>query len=451
MFLGEILLPSADRSFGLVFCGGGPAALGPIITAARRRRLVELLDLGIALVEPGPVGPGGLAHYRIGANSLGGPFLECLDGLGDTGPFAALRDLPETRLLRRHADAHPPLSVVAPFLARLGAVVSGLLTAHPRCAVIADRASAIALTGDGVVVTTGSGRELAARRAVIATGGRPLTGYADARIVPGLDLAPHRHKVVHSASFVDARRTLPEGRGKAVVVGGSHSAWSVVDLLEPRAESVTVIHRTGLRLFYDGADAARADGYAFDPERDVCPANGRVNRYGGLRGRAHELARAALGLPGAGPAPVRLIHVGGPGTADALEAADKALAEADVIVMANGFEADLPPLTHADGSALTAAVGPTGTVVTGSGHLVDVHGTAHPRLVAYGLGAGLAPSAEIGGEPSYTRRADGVWLYQHDIGGIVLDDLLDAHPHHDAGHPHDVTTHDVTTTGETRS
>lgn len=422
MFLGESLLPSAEPHFGLVFCGGGPAALGPIITAARSGRLGELLDRGIALVEPGPLGPGGLAHYRIGANSLGGPFLECLDGLPGTGPFAALRDLPETRLLREHADDHPPLSVVAPFLTRLGAVVGALLEAHPRCAVFADRAEAVRLTADGVVVTTGSGRELGARRAVLATGGRPLGGYADAEVVPGLELAPHRDKVRHSSSLIDARHTPPAVRGKAVVVGGSHSAWSAVDLLlAGEADEVTVIHRTGLRLFYDGADAARADGYAFDPELDVCPLNGRVNRYGGLRGRAHELARAALGLPGADPAPVRLLRAGDPQDA---EAAHKALAEADVIVMANGFEAALPPLSRADGTALTPATGPTGTVVTDRGHLVDTEGAAHPRLVAYGLGAGLAPSADIGGEPSYARRADGVWLYQHDIGEIVLDDLL---------------------------
>ncbi|MFD3873085.1 FAD-dependent oxidoreductase [Streptomyces sp. NPDC058623] len=423
-------MPSADNSFGFVFCGGGPAGLGPIVTAARNGRLGELLDRGIALVEPGPLGPGGLAHYRIGANSLGGPFLECLDGLGDDSPFAALRDLPETALLRGHADEHPPLSVVAPFLTRLGAVVRALLEAHPRCAYVADRVDAIALTDDdGVVVTVGEGRQLRARRAVIATGGRPLAGFDRAEIVPGLSLAPHQDRVFHSESFIDARRRLPAAHGRAVVVGGSHSAWSVVDLLASDAAEVTLIHRSELRLFYSGAEEARADGYAFDPVLDVCPANGRVNRYGGLRGRAHELAAAALGLRGPGPAPVRLVRAGAPGATDA---ARQALAEADVIVMANGFEANLPRLSHPDGAVLTAATGPTGTEVTDQGHLVDVHGVPHPRLIAYGLGAGLAPSAEVGGEPSYTRRADGVWLYQHDIGEIVLADLL----------------HHVTTTGE---
>ena len=369
-------------------------------------------------MEPGPVGPGGLAHHRINANSLGGPFMECLD---EDTPFAVLRDRPETRRLREYAGDHPPLSVVAPFLACVGTVVTELLTAHPRCAVVPDRVTGIDLGDDGVRVTTGAGRRFTARRTVIATGGRPLGDFAGAEIVPGLSLAPYRDRVWHSEAFIDARRKAPALHGRVVVVGGSHSAWSAAHLLLAEAGGITLIHRTGIRLFYHGADQARADGYAFDPVLDVCPLNGRVNRYGGLRGPAHELARAALRLPGTDPVPMRLVQVDDPA---GVEAARRALDEADVILMANGFEADLPPIRHADGTPFTALVGPTGTVVTAEGHLVDAQGTAHPRLVAYGLGAGMEPSAKVGGEASYTRRADGVWLYQYDIGEIVLDDLL---------------------------
>ncbi|MBV9845786.1 MAG: FAD/NAD(P)-binding protein [Kutzneria sp.] len=406
--------------FGVVFCGGGPAAIGPIIAAARTGRLDDLLNRGIALIEPGPIGPGGFAHHRIAANSLGGPFLECLDDLDGT-PFAALRELPETRALRALADVHPPLSVVASFLARLGAVVSDLLQAHPRCRSVSSTVVGLRLAADTVHVATADGGRLHADRVVIASGGRPLSDFAGAEIVPGLSLAPHRAKVWHSEAFIDARRRAPAARGKVVIVGGSHSAWSVADLILSDVDELTVVHRSGIRLFYRGVEQARSDGYLFDPVRDVCPASGRVNRYGGLRGRAFELARAALGLAGPGPRPVRLVHVDGP---ESRPAAERAFADADLIVMANGFEAALPPISYADGTPLIAAVGPTGTVVTATGHLVDVRGNVHPNLLAYGLGAGLAPSAEVGGEPSYTRRADGVWLYQYDIGRIVLDDLL---------------------------
>jgi hypothetical protein len=422
------------EQFGVVFCGGGPAALGPFVAAARLGRWEEFLSQGIAIVEPGPVGPGSLAHYRIAANSLGRPFLECLDEL--PGPhFAALRDLPETRLLREQAAARPPLSVVAPFLARLGGVVAGLLEAHPRCAVLPTRVVGLRLTGSagsggltgssGVDVATGAGRTLRARRAVIATGGRPFADHRRTEIVPDLGLAEFAGRVHHSESFIDVRRPVPPVRGSVVIVGGSHSAWSVADLLVHRhgVDDITLVHRSAIRLYYGTAEQARSEGYTFDPVQDVCPASGQVNRYGGLRGRAHALARAALRLPGTAPVPVRLVQVGDADPAE-LARARRALRAAGTVVVANGFEANLPPIHHADGTPLTAAVDSTGTIVTPAGHLVDEHGTAHPELLAYGLGAGLAASAEVGGEPSYRRRADGVWLYQHDIGDIVLGDLL---------------------------
>jgi hypothetical protein len=414
---------SAD-AFGLVFCGGGPAALGPFIAAARQGRWEEFLDRGIAVVEPGPVGPGSLAHYRIAANSLGRPFLECLDEL--PGPhFTALRDLPETRLLREHAGDRPPLSVVAPFLARLGGVVAGLVAAHPRCAVLPAWVEGLRLRSGGVDVVTSAGRTLRAERAVIATGGRPFADHRATEIVPGLTLSGPAGRVHHSECFIDVRRPTPPVRGKVVIVGGSHSAWSVADLLvhQHRADDITVVHRSAIRLYYGTAEQAHGDGYTFAPVGDVCPASGQVNRYGGLRGRAHALARSALRLPGTAPVPVRLIQVGD-GDPAQVERARQVLSEAELTVVASGFEANLPPIRHADGTPFTAAADSTGTVVTAAGHLVDARGTVHPELLAYGLGAGLAASAEVGGEPSYRRRADGVWLYQHDIGDIVLNDLL---------------------------
>ena len=71
-------------------------------------------------------------------------------------------------------------------------------------------------------------------------------------------------------------------------------------------------------------------------------------------------------------------------------------------------------------------VAESGTIVDHAGHLVDTDGHAHPRLLAYGLGAGQGVSRDVGGEPGYDRRADGVWLYQHDVGRLVLDELLTA-------------------------
>ncbi|MFC9492667.1 FAD/NAD(P)-binding protein, partial [Streptomyces hydrogenans] len=231
----------------MAFCGGGPAVIGPVIAAARRGQLQEFLDSGILLVEPDLVGPGGIAHYRIPANSLGGAFLEFLDALDafDGDAFLPLRDAEETHELRRHADEYPPLSVVAAFLRRVGDRVVALLAGHPRCRVVT-RASVHRVTlregGDGAVVTAlaedGSSLEFLADRVVLAMGGTPLPGYATQELTPGLSLGAYADKVCHSESLVDRRKDMPARLvdavardGRVVIVGGAHSAWSVAGLL----------------------------------------------------------------------------------------------------------------------------------------------------------------------------------------------------------------------------
>jgi biotin carboxylase len=351
--------------------------------------------------------------------------LLCLDAL--TGaPFDRVRALPETARLREHAAVHPPLAVVGAFLTRLGEAVTELLDGHPACSVITgERVEQVDLQPDGVrVVSAGSGRTSSwtAHRAVLAMGGRPLPGYEQTRLLPGLTLRDHQHKLCHAAELIDQRNPVSErlltgirDTGKVAIVGGSHSAWSAAALIldDPRVArdgtppELSILHRSGIRLFYLSVADAHEDGYQFDSVHDVCPASGRVNRYGGLRGTAHALARGALGLDR--PAhPIHLVQLREDEPSSA-RAADRALAEAGAVVVATGYQAALPDIRDLSGRPLIAAIGPTGTEVTRDGHLIDTDGRAHPQLLAYGLGAGLAPSAEVGGEPSYDRRADGIW------------------------------------------
>ncbi|MEY9877493.1 hypothetical protein ABH931_007017 [Streptacidiphilus sp. MAP12-33] len=427
-----------NPKYGLVICGGGPAGIGPILAAARTGQLKELLDLGVLLVEPARIGPGALRRHQIVANSLGGAFLECLDVLDELG-FRGVRNSRPTLELVRHADEYPPLSVVADFLELVGDYVWRLLRDHPSCAVLTgaevQRIELHENLGLDLTICRLSDRTtkvVRADRAALVMGGMPLHVEGAVEVAPGLMVDRSDPRVCHAHEMIAGARPLPES-GRVVVLGGSHSAWSVVRQLtrgssQPDRE-VTVLHRTPIRLYYPSAQAAHADGYPFDPDVDVCPLSGRVNRYGGLRGPARELARAALGHE-TGPAgrvrtlqvPVQ-VQVQG---ADSAAAARAALAAADVIVLATGYQAALPELVDAQGQPIRPAVDATGTVVSSRVRLVDANGTEYPQLLGYGLGAGLPASTVAGGEASYHRRADGVWLYQNDIGDLVVDELL--HP-----------------------
>jgi len=432
---------AAQAEFGLVVCGGGPAGLGPFVAAARLGVLESLLDRGVLLVEPAAPGPGGFAHYGgLRANSLGGAFLESLDAL--TGPeFAELKRTRETLELARWARSNPPLGVVAAYLARLGEAVASVLRAHPACEVTAGaRVTQVdeVCGGVSVLIDGTDARRVFADRAILAMGGRPLTAYREMSVVPGVSLSAYRSKLCHTADLLDSRYGLPwrlvgaiRQSGRVAVIGAAHSAWSAVGMLreDPRflggpAVRLSVLHRGPIRLYYTSAQEARDAGYRFDPVDDICPLSGRVHRFGGLRGEPKRLAARSMGLVEGRPA-AELVRVDA-ADHDSRHAAKQVLDEAGAIIVATGYQARLPLLRHEDGTELVAAVSESGTVVNHAGHLVDVDGRPHPRLLAYGLGAGLGVSQDIGGEPGYDRRADGVWLYQHDVGRLVLDELLTA-------------------------
>ena len=432
---------AAQAEFGLVVCGGGPAGLGPLVAAARLGVLESLLDRGVLLVEPAAPGPGAFAHYGgLRANSLGGAFLESLDELA--GPaFAHVKQARETLALARWSRGNPPLGLVAAYLARLGEAVVSALRAHPACEVTtAARVTRIDEVREGVAVLIEGAdtRRVVADRAILAMGGRPLAAYREMPVVPGVSLAAYRSKVCHTADLLDSRYGLPwrlvgaiRQSGRAAIIGSAHSAWSAVGSLrdDPRflggpAVRLSVLHRGPIRLFYTSAQEARDAGYCFDPVNDVCPLSGRVHRFGGLRGEPRRLAAMSMGLV-EGRLAAELVRIDA-ADAHSRDEVKQLLDEAGAVIVATGYQARLPLLRREDGTELVAAVAESGTVVDGAGHLVDIDGHAHPRLLAYGLGAGQGVSRDVGGEPGYDRRADGVWLYQHDVGRLVLDELLTA-------------------------
>ena len=56
---------------------------------------------------------------------------------------------------------------------------------------------------------------------------------------------------------------------------------------------------------------------------------------------------------------------------------------------------------------------------------MDSRGLLFPghQIYAFGIGAGLHPNQETGGEPGCPRRSDGIWLYQHTVGSIIRNSI----------------------------
>jgi hypothetical protein len=428
--------------FGTIVCGGGPAGLGPLVAAAKRGHLTSVLNAGVLVVERDVrLGPGAIGRYGLRGNSFASAFLECLDTTVDEGLFDNVRTSQATEVLAKMGQEVPHLRLVADYLSAIGETIHSALEASPASGV-AVRTSVRRvrlLVQGGVRVLLEPERakpyEVTARRALLTLGGRPPKQMLDGELLPGLDLKAYAEKVVHSSTLLQGDTRLlgstTKGRHPRVaVIGGSHSAWSVAWLLmQDPYESlrggrplIEILHRSPVRLFYMSVAEALADGYDLDPIADVCPLSGRVHRFSGLRGDARELAREVFGLIPGGQAS-RWVSCLSLRDAYA-EAVVDILENADLIVSAIGYDAALPELQDVDGEPIMTRDGPVGLDVSRAGEIVDNKGASLPALTAYGLGAGLASSRMVGGEPSASTRADGVWLYQHDIGDLMLERIF---------------------------
>lgn len=425
--------------FGVVFCGGGPATLGLFVCAARTGRLDELLDQGVLVVERGRgLGGGSLGHYGISSNSLAVAFLEGLDEISKGGAFDGVHDDTATMKLRKMSGAHVPLKLAGAYLDSLGAAISEILERHPACAIARETTVSEVRVGDGgVAVATKNGTKdvVRARRAVIAMGGRAPDDLEKLEVMPGLSLKRHAHKLKHASAVFDDRIGLPNHLIDAVrntanvaVVGGSHSAWSIASIMmnDPRFRTksgapptVTLLHRSPIRLFYLSKEEAEAERYPFDPERDVCPVSGRVNRVAGLKGDARELARRVLGVDENG-FPIRPLHLGTTARRDAAAALDGA----GLIVAATGYRPRLPELITEAGGRIELARSPAGLAVTDRAEPLTTSGLTISNVLTYGLGVAIRAPQRIGGEPSNERAITSVWLYQHDVGRVALRGLL---------------------------
>ena len=431
-----------QAEFGVVFCGGGPAALGLFVRAAGNGRLEELLARRVLIVERSQrIGGGSLRHYGISSNSLGGAFLEGLDNTPLGGPLDPAREGPTIDELREKRHLHVPLKTVGSYLDSLGAAIRAEVERHPDCAVACGTVvSQIKLNGDGALAITiesgGVERIVHAERAVIAMGGQPSDHLERTKIFPELVLDPYRDKLRHASVLFDDRTSLPQKllnrlnvSGRVVVIGGSHSAWSSAWVLLNDSRfwassglppSVTLLHRDSIRLFYLTQKEAEEDGYSFDPVADVCPVSGRVNRVGGLKGDARDLARRTIHSTNE-VSPIRLVRLDQETHPRAIRAL---LDEVDLVIVATGYRVRLPELIDESGDRIDVQLTPTGLAVTNGMEIIAKDGRVLSSLIAYGLGVRVPVSKDVGGEPSYHGAITSVWLYQHNVGEIALRSLL---------------------------
>eukprot|EP00931_Biecheleriopsis_adriatica_P018036 TRINITY_DN12736_c0_g1_i1.p1 TRINITY_DN12736_c0_g1~~TRINITY_DN12736_c0_g1_i1.p1 ORF type:complete len:690 (-),score=110.07 TRINITY_DN12736_c0_g1_i1:143-2212(-) len=422
------LPPRSTDSYHTIILGGGPAGLGILYHAAIRGELESWLDEGILILERSAyLGSGTLRNFHVQSNSAGTAFIDVFAKSSNASRLFP-RSSSSARARAINVTRPVQLAEVAALLEEMAEELQSVVDRHPASRVILrSDVKDLEISSEGLQKVTYRNQfrqlKLAQGRHVIIAMG----GYEDfdACLDGGLGLTNLSLHRCGFRSLTGARDTLENVSvltedHELVVVGNSHSAWSLLAELERRQWQghATVISRSQPRYFFYTETEARGAGVDFHALEDVCPLTGRINRFRGLRGSARDLAKQVedmetIGVHGW----IRRIHNG---TSDQ-ETTElcQSLADANVVCAA-GYRPRWPrirvngKLANVDETVNTA----TAQVVTDQGILKHTY--------AYGLGAGLRLSADIGGElHAWGRtRADGVWLYMFDVSGLVYNQLF---------------------------
>ena len=427
----------------VMIVGGGPAGTA-LLTAASKRGLLPQLARGMVLVErDSAIGGGRLGRYAITSDSTAETFLTAIRD-NPHPEIAALVDHPAARGVANHQGAlGVPLGEVGPLLRASGERLAGIARAHGGTVLAGHEALDATREHDGLWtvrlrrLVDGFTFEQRTYRLVIATGGHQPLDRLAAQGVGGaslVELAGDRllqsDGVLAQGGFEQVADLLGAKRNPRIaVIGGSTSALTTVALLlkgNPAlplgAGGIRLLHRRPLRPFYPSVEAAHAEGFTDFGPQDVCPVSGFVYRLAGFRLEARELVVRMLGIDGRAPDPRVALHRI---TGDDDAQARATLRQADLVIAALGYRPHALPLAGPHGRiALAADAG--APMVDRHCRVLGLDGTPVPDVYGIGLAAGFVPWGRLGGEASFSGQANGLWLWQNDVGAMIVDQLLGA-------------------------
>jgi hypothetical protein len=429
----------------VIVIGGGPAGTAMLTSATKRGALPDLAASGLMMVERGgAIGGGRLGRYAITSDSTAQTFLTAVrDNIHPE--LARLVDHPAGRAVAAHEGAlGVPLVEVGPLLRAIGDRLADIVRDNGGVVLTGHEALGAKRVGDGLWsvqlrrLSDGHVFDQLARNVVVATGGnQPLDRLATQRVAGAglVDLASGRllqsDDVLTIGGFEKVADLLAGKRNpKIAVIGGSTSALTTVALLlksQPAlplgAGAVTLLHRRPLRPFYPSIEAAHAEGFTdFGPD-DICPVSGFVYRLAGFRLEARDLVLRMLGIDGRAPDPRVALHRI---TGDDDLAARAHIEQADIVIAALGYRPIALPIADRDGTPIALAAHDGQPMVDRHCRIVGADGAPIDGLYGLGLAAGFVPWGPLGGECSFTGQANGLWLWQNDVGSMIIDQVMAA-------------------------
>jgi hypothetical protein len=417
-----------------------------LLYAIKNNRIQELLDEGVAIIDKGDkLAMGTIGRHVINSDTFGGTFIESIIG-NEEGLFSDVSNADITLKMREHARQQVPLQWVGEFLEALGRSLRKVIDNHPASRFFSSTEIVSVHTGyeDGKIRVRALRKglegedeiEFIVDKLVLAMGGKQSYEHVlSQKIGDRLSLAPYREKMLLTGhalteAGIEEMRNRLEGSAnkKVVIIGSSHSAFSSAWCLLNKVKAdfnpkdITIVHRSKLKLFYATAEEAIHDGYNDFTEQDICPLTKRVYRLSGLRFDSKDLLKRVWGMSDTREERVQLLRIDPFGAN--LDQLEQLLEEAALIIPAFGYRPNVVPVYDTDGSEIDLMCNTGGPLVDDECCVLDTNGDVLPGIYGIGLASGFVPSGELGGEPGFTGQTNGLWLYQHGVGGMIFNHIM---------------------------
>jgi len=420
--------------YNLAVCGAGPAGIGFLLVAYKKNKLNQMIEDGLVIIDKSNrLGGGNLGIYNMTANTTASTFLEVVTNSDHDNIFEeVIRTSATFKEMDSKNEQPVALKLVSKFLEEISLVLlkyiedkGGVILKQEEIVSCQKLDNSYSLE---TCNTTSKQTTIVTTTKIIMNFGATQNRSTSISILENSDYlegySQDKNKVLTTnniiASPADSEVDIQENMS---IVGASHSAFSAIEIISKsnKCKNINLIYYPPIRIQYPSESAAIEDGYQFDKIADVCPITRSVNRYGGLRFAARDIALEILKT---GKIPnseinISLIEING----NNISLIQSNFDESDRIVTCFGYEANLPIFLDEKGAEFKVKMRGLGVFVDSNGSIFMETGEKLDNIYAFGIGSGLSISEDIGGEKSFQGRVDGVWLYQNDIGEKIFDNI----------------------------
>lgn len=231
------------------------------------------------------------------------------------------------------------------------------------------------------------------------------------RASPSCSATKTEHLFSYSLSFI---------HDEARVRSAADSLVNVYSNANKRCVSITILHRSPVRVFYSSKNEADSDNYTDYKQTN---RHGQIHAFAGLRGDAKDMYNDILN---GREVRVRLCQIKSGGSKKLI---GHCFDEAQVIVWATGYKSHTIPITDAHGVAVSLATVQGQVQIDRQGRLLKTtHLNDMPSILLnmYGNGHGYGlPAVYKNGEFDGSKgRADGIAVYMKQGAEVILRTIL---------------------------